>query len=385
MAPENLKIIGTAHVSEKSVEEVKNVILETHPDTVAVELDSSRYQNLLDQRNGVEEKKEIKIREMLKGDQLTLFIVSGFLTYLQNKIGDEVGVKPGAEMMAAVEAAEESGAKIQLIDRDIRITLKRALNQMSFWEKAKFIYSIIASFFSTDEAIEDIETIKEGDALEEVMEYFKEMSPRAYEVLVKERDAYMAQMLLNSEGDVVAVVGAGHREGIQKYMETPESIPPLHQLLDVKESKVSPGKIILFAIPVLFIIIFLVAFFKGVNIQTGLLQFTLLTGGLACLGSLLAGSKIPSAITAFVVAPITAIHPLLAAGWFAGLVEAKIRGFTMEDLSNLTKSESFRELWDNNIFRILLVATGANLGCMIGLFLSIFNVLMPLTNTIMGF
>jgi len=313
-----------------------------------------------------------------------MFLVSGFLSYFQKKIGEEVGVKPGSEMMAAAEAATEAGAQVALIDRDIQITLKRALNRMSFWEKAKFVYSIIASFFSKDEAIEDIEDIKQGDALEEVMGYFQEMSPRAYEVLVAERDAYMAQRLLELEGNVVAVVGAGHKKGIQKNMENPHDIPPLYQLLELKEPRISASKIILFAIPVIFILIFVFAFLKGINIQSGILEFVLLTGGLACAGSLLAGSKIPSAITAFIVAPFTAIHPLLAAGWFAGIVEAKFRGVSMEDLADLPKSESLRDLWNNRLFRILLVVVGANIGTTIGVFLSIPNVLMPLINKLMG-
>jgi len=384
MAPDNLTIIGTAHVSEKSVEEVRNTILECEPDIVAVELDAARYQNLLNEKNGVNEEKEIKIREILKGNNFTMFLVSGFLSYFQKKIGDEVGVKPGSEMLAAAEAAEEAGAKVALIDRDIQITLKRALNQMSFWEKAKFVYSIIASFFSKDEAIDDIESIKQGDALEEVMGYFQEMSPRAYEVLVAERDAFMAQRLLDLDGKVVAVVGAGHKKGIQKNMENPQDIPPLYQLMELKESKISITKLILFAIPAVFIIIFALAFLKGINIQSGLLEFVLLTGGLAFAGSLLAGSKIPSAITAFIVAPFTAIHPLLAAGWFAGIVEAKLRGVSMEDLASLSKSESLRDMWNNNLFRILLVVVGANIGTTIGVFLSIPNVLIPLINRLMG-
>ena len=384
MAPDNLTIIGTAHVSEKSVEEVRNTILECEPDIVAVELDAARYQNLLNEKNGVQQDKEIKIREILKGNNFTMFLVSGFLSYFQKKIGDEVGVKPGSEMLAAAEAAEEAGAKVALIDRDIQITLKRALNRMSFWEKAKFIYSIIASFFSKDEAIEDIEDIKQGDALEEVMGYFQEMSPRAYEVLVAERDAFMAQRLLDLEGNVVAVVGAGHKKGIQKNMENPQDIPPLYQLMELKESKISATKVILFAIPALFIIIFVLAFLQGINIQSGILEFVLLTGGLAFVGSLLAGSKIPSAITAFIVAPFTAIHPLLAAGWFAGIVEAKLRGVSMDDLASLSKSESLRDLWNNRLFRILLVVVGANIGTTIGVFLSIPNVLLPLINKLMG-
>jgi pheromone shutdown-related protein TraB len=255
---------------------------------------------------------------------------------------------------------------------------------MSIWEKLKFVYSLIASFFASDEDLEDIEKIKEGDTLDEVMEYFQDISPKAYQVLVKERDAYMARMILNLDGNVIAVVGAGHQQGIRHYLEHPDEIPSLEELSDIKRSRISISKIILFSIPIIFIIIFILAFFKGVNIQTSLLEFVLLTGGLAFLGSLIAGSKIPSAVTAFIVAPITSLHPLLAAGWFAGLVEAKLRGVSMEDLSDLGKANSFKELWSNRLFRILLVVLGANIGCSIGTFLSIPNVFMPLVNKLFG-
>jgi pheromone shutdown-related protein TraB len=382
----SLKIIGTAHVSQRSIEEVKETILEMEPDVVAVELDINRYHNLKNRETGEKPEKEFNIREIIKSDQLTMFLVSGFLTYMQNKIGDDVGVKPGAEMLAAIEAAEEIGAKVALIDRDIQITLKRALNQMSIWEKLKFTYGILASFFTSDEDMEDIEKIKEGDTLAEVMEYFQEMSPKAYNVLVNERDAYMARMLLDiPESQVVAVVGAGHQSGIKKYMDDPQNIPPLSELIKIQKSKISISKVILFSIPIVFVLIFFLAFINGVNINGSLIQFILLTGGLGFLGALCAGSKLYSAITAFIVSPVTVIHPLLASGWFAGIVEAKLRKVSMEDLAELPKCEGFRELWKNKLFRVLLVVVGANIGTSIGTFLAIPNVLWPLISKLMGY
>ncbi|MGB9978990.1 TraB/GumN family protein [Methanobacterium sp.] len=380
MAPESLEIIGTAHVSEKSVEKVRNTILEKKPDVVAIELDINRYTNLLNEKEGVETpKQEFQIKKLIKGDNLTLFLVSGFLSYMQRRIGDDVGVKPGSEMMAAIEAANEIGAKIALIDRDISITLNRALNKMSIIEKAKFVYGLIASFFSKDEEIEDIESITEGDALEEVMEYFKEMSPKAYDVLVNERDKYMARMLIDiPDENVVAVVGAGHKEGITKYIHNPEEIPPLYDLLGVKKSRFSIMQILLFLIPVVFIAVFAMAFLSGINIQTSILQYVLLTSGLSFAGCILSGSKIYSAITAFVVAPLTVLHPLLAAGWFSGLVEAKSRKVGVADLAGFKDCESLRDFWDNNLFRVLIVVVGTNIGATIGAFLTIPNVFYPL-------
>ncbi len=232
----SVKIIGTAHVSDRSIEEVKAAIMEIKPDLVAVELDLARYNNLLSEKNGEDQQKDVKVRELIKNDQVTMFAVSKFLSYMQKRIGEDVGVKPGSEMMAAIEAAEAVGARVVLIDRDIQITLKRALNQMSVWEKTKFAFGLIGSIFSRGEAVEDIEKIKEGDTLAEVMEYFQEMSPKAFDVLVTERDAYMARMLLNipSEENVVVVVGAGHQKGIKDFMSEPDKIPPLSELLKLK-------------------------------------------------------------------------------------------------------------------------------------------------------
>lgn len=382
----SLKIIGTAHVSDESVKEVQETIRETRPDVVAIELDIGRYQNLKNEAAGQKQENEFNIRNIIQNEQLTLFLVSSFLSYMQKKIGEDVGVKPGAEMIAAIETAEEIGAKVALIDRDIQITLKRALNQMSWLEKLKFAYGILASFFADDEDLEDIEKIKEGDTLAEVMGYFKDMSPKAYHTLVNERDKYMARMLLDiPDENIVAVVGAGHQTGIKKYMAHPEEIPPINELLNINKPRISISKVVVYAIPVIFIVIFVLAFIQGVNIKGSLLEFVLLTGGLGFVGSLVSGSKIYSAITAFAVSPVTSIHPLLASGWFAGIVEAKLRKVSFEDLAKLPKCEGLRDMWHNQLFRVLLVVVGANIGTSIGTFLSIPNVLWPLLSKLIGF
>ncbi len=382
MVPKELEIVGTAHVSKKSIKKVRETILEKKPEVVAVELCRNRYKSLMNQ----DDEKGIKIKELLNSDRLTLFLVSGFLSYVQGKIGDEIGVKPGTEMLEAINTAKEVNARVVLIDRDIRVTLKRALDRMSFIEKMKFVYELILSFFSKDEAIENVDNMTKGDVLKDAMEYFQNMSPRAYDVLVTERDAYMAKMLLNlNEENVVAVVGAGHEEGIIEYLKNPWKIPPLHDLLDTKKSRFSVGKLILFAIPLVFIGVFALALLHGINIKTSLIEFILLTGGLSSIGAILAGARIYSAITAFLVAPITSIHPLLAAGWFAGLVEAKMRKLSTADLIEFRKCESFRELMHNNLFRVLLVVVGSNIGCSIGTIISIPNVILPLLNKIIGY
>ena len=363
MKKECLTIIGTAHVSQDSVEEVKDAIYEQFPEVVAIELDKGRYERLMKEQAGIEEDDEISVTKIIKEDKVGLFVASGILTYIQSKIGADLDVKPGSEMIGAIEAANDIGAKIALIDRDINITLQRALNEMSFWEKAKFIFSAIASLFSSDDEEFDIEELKQEDTLDEIMEYFKDASPNAYKVLVKERDAYLANSILNiPEDHVIAVVGAGHKEGINKYLDNPSKIPPIEEITSLEKSGIPWLKIILAAIPISFVVIFFLAYINGIEIGNYLIEYILIGGCAAFIGSILAGSKIQSAVVGFLVAPFTMIHPLLAAGWFSGLVEVKYRKVRKQDIGNLSKIKSLRDLWNNNIFRILLVVVGTNLG-----------------------
>jgi len=364
MKKECLTIIGTAHVSQNSVDEVKEAIYEQKPEVVAIELDKGRYERLLQEKEGIETDEEISVTNIIKENKVGLFVASGILTYIQSKIGEDLDIKPGSEMIGAIEAATEVNAKIALIDRDINITLQRALNKMTLKEKFKFLYGSITSFFvDDDEGIGDIEQLKESDTLDEIMEYFKNMSPNAYKVLVKERDAYLANGILNIEEDhVIAVVGAGHKEGINYYLDNPKDIPSIESLVNTDKKGFPWLKIVLAAIPISFVVIFFLAFINGINIQENLLEFVLIGGGTAFIGSILSGSKIQSAIVGFIVAPLTIIHPLLAAGWFSGLTEAKYRKVKKSDIANLGKIKTLKDLWNNNIFRILLVVIGTNLG-----------------------
>ncbi|MDL2271136.1 TraB/GumN family protein, partial [Methanobrevibacter sp. OttesenSCG-928-I08] len=354
-----------AHVSKSSVDEVKEAIYEQEPEVVAIELDKGRYTRLMNDLAGIEEDDTISITNIIKENKVGIFVASTFLSYIQSKIGDDLDIKPGSEMIGAIEAANDVGAYIALIDRDINITLQRALNSMSFMEKLKFAVSSVGSFFTGEEEDEiDVEELKNPDTLDEVMEYFKDMSPGAYEVLVKERDAYLAGSILSIPQDhIIAVVGAGHKNGIEKYLDNPETIPPLSSLIDTEKKGGIPWlKIILALIPISFVVIFFLAFLNGINIQGNIIDFIIISMIMGFLGSILSGSKIQSAIVGGIVSPLTIIHPLLAAGWFSGLTEAKLRKVRQRDIKNIMKIENLRDLWNNNIFRILLVVIGTNLG-----------------------
>jgi len=363
MKREYLTIIGTAHVSQDSVEEVKDAIYEQYPEVVAIELDKGRYERVMKEQSGIEDEEKISVSKIIKENKVGLFLASGILTYIQSKIGEDVDVKPGSEMIGAIEAANDVGARIALIDRDISITLQRALNEMSLLEKLKFMFSAVASLFASDDDLQDIEELKKQDNLDEIMEYFKEVSPSAYKVLVKERDAYLANSILNIEEDhVIAVVGAGHKEGINRYLDNPKEIPPIETLMNIKKKGGIPWiKVIIIAIPISFVVIFFLAFLNGIDIGDSLLEYVLIRGGAAFIGSVASGSKIQSAIVGFFAAPFTIVHPIVSSGWFSGLTEAKYRKVKKKDISNLGKISSLRDLWNNNIFRILLVVIGTNL------------------------
>ncbi len=268
MKRECLKIIGTAHVSQESVEEVKDAIYEHQPDVVAIELDKGRYTKLKQEMMGIEQDETISVTKIIKENKVGLFFTTTLLSYFQSKVGADLDVAPGSEMIGAIEASEDLGIPIALIDRDISITLQRALNKMGFMEKAKFMFSLIASAFGygDDEEV-DVEELKNPDNLDELMEMFKDEAPSVHEVLVHERDAYLAGSIMRIPQDhVIAVVGAGHKPGIEKYLDNPETLPNLRDLEVIKDKKGIPWtKIILALIPILFVVIFFLAYFSGIN------------------------------------------------------------------------------------------------------------------------
>lgn len=366
MKRECLTIIGTAHVSEESVNEVKDAIYEQHPDIVAIELDRGRYEKIKKQMMGIEEDENISVTRIIKENKVGLFLTSTLLGYFQSKIGADVDVAPGSEMIGAIEACQDLQIPIALIDREINTTLQRALNKMGFIEKSKFAYGLIASVLGFDDEDEDIdiEELKNPENLDELMEMFKDEAPSVYEVLVHERDAYLAGKIMQIPYDnVVAVVGAGHKPGIERYLDNPETLPDLKELEVINEKNGIPWvKIFLALIPILFVVIFFLAYFNGINITGNIYEFIVISVAMGFIGSILSGSKIQSAIVGGVMAPLTIIHPLLAAGWFSGLTEAKFRKVRQSDVKNLAHIESLRDLWENNIFRILLVVIGTNLG-----------------------
>jgi pheromone shutdown-related protein TraB len=366
-------IIGTAHVSEKSVQEVTKAIEDTKPDIVAVELCPARYRAL----TGQEEEQEIKISELLSGGKIYYILVQWFLAYIQKRIGDEMGVRPGAEMLAAIEAAQKTGAKVALVDRDVGITIQRFWSAMGIVDKTKLIFALIPAAFGWGEEELDIDSITQDDIVSQMISEFRKVSPSAANVLVDERDAYIAQNLVNlsKHGSVLAVVGAGHKEGISRHLAHPESIPAIEKLKEKPQKKITFAKVFGAAVTLLILGTIGLVLLNAKSSQSILLAFGiwfLVTGGLSCLGVVIARGHPLSALTAFLVAWMTTLNPLVAAGWFAGMVEAWKLKPTVADLKRLAQANSFDEMMKNRFFRVILVAALANVGAMAGTFLGIY-------------
>lgn len=360
-----IHLVGTAHVSQKSIEDVRSAIEGFEPDIVGVELDRGRYVAL------TEEIAEPSIADILKGGNFGRLLVQWVLTYIQQRIGAETGVKPGAEMLVAIEEAEKHQKPVAFIDRDIRITLGRFWGRMGIWEKIKLIGALIYSLVSVEGQDLDVDELTNQDVVSAAMEEFRKFSPHGAQALIDERDAYLAHQILmlgNRYDRVLAVVGAGHIQGVQRYLNAPETLPPLPSLTaDVKG--LPWGKIIGAAVTIIFLLLIAAIAFSGVGFEVliaALAYWILINGVLSAAFTLLAGGHPFSAATAFAVSWLTSLNPLLAAGWFAAIVEAKIRKPTTGELRQIIEAETFSEMRRIPLFRVVLVAALANVGSTLG-------------------
>ncbi|MBU2512966.1 TraB/GumN family protein [bacterium] len=356
-------LVGTAHISRESIEEVEQVIAEVQPDTVCVELCASRYESI---RNA-DRWKSMDIVKVIKQGKAPMLMANLILSAFQKKMGDKLGVKPGAEMIAAITKAEEIGAKIVLADRDLTITLKRAWGNLSFWEKMKLMFQILLGIFESPDISEDeVEALKQGDMLTEAIETMSKELPGIKSVLIDERDHYQASKISMAAGEIiVAVVGAGHVPGIKKYIGKPIDLSKLETL----PPKGKVGKYLKWIIPALIFALIGYGFWgMETNVSLEMIKrWVLVNGVLSALGAAIAGGHILTIIAAFIAAPITSLNPTIAAGWVSGLTEAWIRKPKVEDFENLANDiTSIKGFRSNEITKILLVVVFSNLGSTIG-------------------
>ena len=367
---ENLRLLGTAHVATASVEAVRENIANWGPDIVAVELCKSRHSALTQDRRLDKE----GLLKVIKEGKAPMVLLQSLLAAEQRKLGIDEGQQPGAELLAAVTAAEDAGLEVSLVDRDIQTTLRRAWNKMGFREKFGLMWALLAEE-EDEEELELEKVLEDKDLLTSLMEELREVSPGAGEVLIDERDEFIARKIseVRGEGKVLAVLGAGHLDGVSKYLsdgfkKDDERISELS--IVPKGGRVL--KTISLAIPV--VLMGLLGWFAyngdlASIKENGIYWFAGNFIG-AALFCMLAGGHPIAILVAALASPITSLNPALAAGWFAGYAQMKVKEPTGEDLTEFLKLDSAKLFWTNRAGRILLVTALTNLGSMAGAWIS---------------
>ena len=360
-------LVGTAHVSRESARLAKSVIEEEKPDTVCVELCQSRYQ-AMQQKDRWQDTDIVKV---VREKKSFLLLSNLLLASFQKRIARQFDVKPGEEMIAAIDTAESVGAQIHLADRDIRTTLSRTWRVMGFWSKIKLVFQLTLSLGQLDDIKEeDIEKMKQQDVLESLLSEVGKSHPTLKTILIDERDQYLAQKIRSAPGNkIVAVVGAGHTPGIQKYWERDIDTRALEQLPPRGKSI----GLLKWLIPTVILGLFMAGFFYGgKEAGTDMIVWWILANGiLAGVGAMIALAHPATILSSILAAPLTSLNPMIAAGWVSGLVEAFSRKPKVKDLEKLPEDIlSVRGFWKNNVTRILLVVVFTNLGSSLGTFIA---------------
>jgi pheromone shutdown-related protein TraB len=363
-----ITLVGTAHVSRESADLVKEIIEQEQPETVCIELCKSRYQALTQKKLW----QETNLIKVVREKKAFLLLANLMLASFQKKIGKKLGIQPGQEILQAIESAKQAEAQIHLADRDIRITLGRTWRLMSLWKKIKLLSQVVIALGQVDDITEEeIETLKEKDVLETLLEEIGQSMPEIRNILIDERDRYLAEKIRTAPGNrIVAVVGAGHVPGIKDSWGKPvnlgtlDEMPPKSRFLGALKWLIPAA-----------IIGMIVAgfFFAGARGGTYMLKWWILANaGLAGLGAALALAHPLTILSAIVAAPLTSLNPLIAAGWVSGLVEAFMGKPKVKDFEALSEDiASLKGFWRNKITKILLVVVLTNLGSSLGTFVAI--------------
>ena len=366
---DRLRILGTAHVSSESVELVRNQIEEWEPDLIAVELCPSRMAALTEPESLDSE----DLLKIIKEGRSAMILLQSALAAQQRRMGISSGERPGAELLAAVNAAEESDIPVEMIDRDVVITLRRAWKKMGMIEKWRILNALL--WEEDDEEVSIDEVLGDSDLLSSMMEEARELAPRAGEVLIDERDSFLAGRIqqIRGKGKVLAVIGAGHLSGVVQNLGEPamETTSRLAELSEEPPKSVWPIALMA-AIPVFLLGAVGWMAYNGEmeelkqTAQTWLVLNALLAG----LGVLIARGHPLSILVGAVASPITSLNPTLAAGWFAGYTQLKVASPTGKDAQDFLKLDETSLFWKNRVGRVLLVTALGNVGSMVGAWLA---------------
>lgn len=363
-------LIGTAHVSQLSVDMVEEKIATGEYDCIAVELCSPRLENITNQAWW----KNLDIYQVFKKKKAGLLLINLALSAYQKRLAERIGVEAGKEMIRAVELAREKKIRLEVIDRNISTTLHRLVTEVSFWQKLKIVGGLVAGVFVGEEISESqIEDLKKGDMLHAVVSEFGEELPEIKRVLIDERDEYMVGRLAqisqspDAPKKILALVGAGHLIGMMPAMQSPPDASHLERL----DTKPPPSKIGLYigwGICALIVSMFGVGFMKSPELGSQLvITWVVINGGLCALGTALALGHPVSIVAAFFAAPLTSLNPTIGAGMVVGLVESYMRKPKVSDFETLREDIAVYSMWwKNRVARLLLIFFFSSFGSMIG-------------------
>ena len=366
-----ITLIGTAHVSAESISEVENVISDIKPDCVAIELDEKRYESI----TNPDKYRELDIIKVLKRKEGFLLLANIVMASFQKRMGKNAGVKPGEEMVAAINKAKELNIPTALVDRPIQITFRRAWKKTSAYGKTQLLSALLASGFSKDEiSSEEIENLKQASEMDSMMKELSEVMPAVKQVLIDERDQYLASHIWKAEGNnIVAILGAGHLPGVEAHLKKiaeNQASTDTSEIASIPESGIF-SKIMMWLIPALIVAVIAFGFYIGGKDAGSkmALNWILWNGILAGLGALIAGGNPLTILVSFVGAPVTSLCPFIGVGIVAGIVQAAICKPQVKDLETLSDDAgSIKGFYKNKILRVLLVFLLSSVGSSIGTF-----------------
>lgn len=366
-------IVGTAHISRQSADLVKQVIDEEKPDVVCVELDEKRFK-ALSEKNRWE---NLDLKTIIKEKQLSTLMINLVLASYQKKLGEKLGVSPGTELLEATKAAQTNNIPIELCDREVRITLRRAWRSMSFWQKIKFLTGGLAGLFEDQELTEEkLTELRSKDVLSEMMEELGKTLPVLKRVLIDERDTYIAEKMKRANGKkIVSVVGAGHVKGIINHFNEDLNVE-LEKIEEIPSS--SPMvKIVGWAIPVIIIVsIFYIGMDKGLAEAGDNALFWFLANGIpSALGAIISIAHPVTILTSFLAAPFTSLTPVIGAGYVAAFIQVYFQPPVVKEFQTVTTDFNKPALWwKNKLLKVFLVFILTSLGSVVGTYVGFFEI-----------
>lgn len=365
-------LVGTAHISQDSVDAVIKAIDAVIPDTVCVELDAQRYHSLINKKGW----ESLNLKDLIKKKQIPFLLTNLALSSYQKRMGLQTGVQPGAELAAAAQTAEKRGMEVELIDRNIRITLLRVWRKTGPWNKMKVITSLFGSLFEKQELNEaELAKLRESDTMSSMLEEMGKLLPSVKQILVDERDTFMAYHIRNAPGEkVLAVVGAAHLPGIIRQLQGEEISHETIAEISIVPPKTTLSKSIPWLIPGIVVALFIGGFFFGNRDQlaNAATAWVLANGLFSALGTLLALGHPATILSAFIAAPLTSLNPTIGAGFITGLVQSFVAPPTVRDMEHVGDDlMTFKGWWQNRLARVLLVFLFSSIGSSIGTFVAL--------------